>query len=282
MTLRLCPLASGSSGNAAYVATDRTSILVDCGTSAREVVQRLRSIEVEPASLHGILITHAHVDHYRAAGTLNARFGVPVYVDPSTARALARNGISTSWRRLRETRPIPDRIGDLEVLPMDTSHGSGAEDGRTVAYRFSDGRKRIAVVTDLGRVDEPIRSPLVGIDAILIEANHSESRIREKLEDRTFAGDWPYLQWVLSDRGHLSNRQCGEALAGILTGDPCHVFLGHLSVNHPDRSRDNNTQESALAEVRRVLVRAGVPVPHFHRTWRLGLEPAGVSRMVDL
>ena len=41
MTLAVCSLASGSSGNATYVSTGRTSVLVDCGASAREVVLRL-------------------------------------------------------------------------------------------------------------------------------------------------------------------------------------------------------------------------------------------------
>jgi phosphoribosyl 1,2-cyclic phosphodiesterase len=280
MGLTICALASGSSGNATYITTGRTSVLVDCGTSAREVTARLASIDSHPSRLDGILITHAHSDHYRSAGTLHARFGVPVYVDPSTARALGRRGHWTSWRRVQETRPIPDRIGDLEVQAIDTSHGFGPHDGRTVAYLLRHQSSRVGVVTDLGIIPEAMRAQLRGVDALLIEANHDEEIVRRKLSDLTFATDWRYLSWVLGEQGHLSNRQCAEALSDIVTREECHVFLGHLSENHRDPRRDNNDHRLAFAEVEDVLRRRGAPVPQLHRTWRIGREGAGPSTVV--
>lgn len=281
-TLRICSLASGSSGNATYIATERTAILVDSGPPAREVVSRLAAIDVDPAGIDGILISHAHSDHYRSAGTLNARYGIPVYCDPSTVRALEWRGRSTSWKRLREILPIPQRIGDIEVHPLDTSHGHSHEAGRTVAYMLAHHGKRVGVVTDLGITPQRMLKQLHGVDAIVLEANYDEAILRRKLSDRHFAADWHYLEWVLSDQGHLSNQQCAEALAGILTDRSCHVFFGHLSENHEDPRQDNNDHRIAYDTITSVLRREHLPLPHLHRTYRIGRRPSGPSELIEI
>lgn len=280
-SMRICSLASGSSGNATYIATGGTAILVDSGPPARDVIARLASIGVDPARLDGILITHAHSDHYRSAGTLNARFGIPVFCDPSTAETLAWRGRFSSWKRLTETRPIPQQIGDIEVEALDTPHGF-SEEGRTVAYLLTHHRTRAAVVTDLGTVPMKMLSSLRGVDAIVLEANYDESTIRRKLADPRHAVDHHYLTWVLSDRGHLSNEQCGETLAEILTDKRAHVFLGHLSENHEDPRQDNNDHRTAHDAVSAILARRGLPLPRLHRTYRIGLRPSGPSDLIEI
>jgi phosphoribosyl 1,2-cyclic phosphodiesterase len=282
MPLKICALASGSSGNATWISTGKTSVLVDCGAAARDVVERLERIGMHPGGLDGILITHAHSDHYRSAGTIHARYGVPVFVDPATARAARRRGSGSSWRRITETRPIPQQIGDLEVRALDTRHGFPPDEGRTVAFLLGHKRSRVAVVTDLGEADEALLAALRGVDAIVLEANHDAETIERKLESHAFARDWEYLSWVLGDHGHLSNRQCAEALARILTGKACHVFLGHLSENHVDPLRDNNDHRRAQAEVRRYLEQHRVPVPHLHRTYRIGREASQPSVVAEV
>ena len=282
MGLTICSLASGSSGNATYISTGRTSILVDCGPSARDVVHRLAQIGVHPSQIDGILITHAHMDHHRSTGTLSLRYSIPVYVDPSTAAALHTKGQWTSWRRLRETFPIPERIGDIEVQALDTSHGSPERDGRTVAYvlRCHDGR--VGVVTDLGVTSEDMIEHLSSVDALVLEANYDEDVIHRKLADPSFAEDWHYLAWVLGDRGHLSNRQCAEMLAAILTERDCHVFLGHVSENHFDPRQDNNDYRRSVETIRGLLQRERLPVPHLHRTYRIGREPSRPSDRIEI
>lgn len=279
MPLRICSLASGSSGNATWISSGPTSVLVDCGPPAREVEARLAAIGTHPSALSGILITHAHTDHYKSAGTLHARYGVPIYIDPATARAARRRGQQTSWKRVRETAPIPDRIGDLEITPLDTQHGFPPDEGRTLAFVLQRGRKRVAVATDLGIVTDELLQGLRGVDAILIEANHDRAMIEAKLASRLYEADRIYLTWVLGEYGHLSNQQCAEALESLIVRPGTHVLLGHLSINHHgpslsrgERNRDNNSHELAETTVRRHLEAKGVPMPHLHRTYRIRNE----------
>src|SRR5947209_14867945 len=63
ITVKFCVLASGSSGNAALLATERTRILVDAGLSMRELRRRLAMIGEDFERIDAILITHEHADH---------------------------------------------------------------------------------------------------------------------------------------------------------------------------------------------------------------------------
>jgi phosphoribosyl 1,2-cyclic phosphodiesterase len=302
MGLRICPLASGSSGNATYISTGKTSVLVDCGTTRRDLVTLLNAIQVRPADLNGILITHAHRDHYKSAGSIHAQFGVPVFVDPATAWAAYRRGAGTSWPRIQDPHPIPEAIGDLGIRAFDTQHGIShhgftsagrpVDEGRTVGYVLEHHQRRIAIATDIGIVTPTVLEALRGVDAMVIEANYDDRTIVEKLsgERGDFRTSADYLEWVRSDWGHLSNHQCGEALAGALTKKNCHVYLGHMSVPHSDPRMDNNDIEEATRTVIAILGRAGVPMPHLHRTWRLlaprkgsngKSEPLPVADMIE-
>lgn len=302
MGLRICPLASGSSGNATYISTGKTSVLVDCGTTRRDLVALLDAIQVRPDDLDGILITHAHRDHYKSAGSIHAQFGVPVFVDPATAWAAYRRGAGTSWSRIREPQPIPEAIGDLGVRVFDTQHGIShhgftptgrpVDEGRTVGFVLEHHRRRIAIATDIGIVTPTVIEALRNVDAMVIEANYDDRTIDEKLSGKTgdFRNCADYLEWVRSDWGHLSNRQCGQALTGALTRKNCHVYLGHMSVPHSDPRMDNNNAEEATKTVTAILRKAGAPMPHLHRTWRLVAprkstngrsEPLPVADMIE-
>ncbi|MBY6273816.1 MAG: MBL fold metallo-hydrolase, partial [Bacillaceae bacterium] len=62
MALSFSVLASGSTGNAIYVETERHSFLVDAGLSGKQMEQLLRQIGRDPKNLTGILVTHEHKD----------------------------------------------------------------------------------------------------------------------------------------------------------------------------------------------------------------------------
>ena len=77
--VKFCVLASGSSGNAALLATDKTRILVDAGLSMKELAKRLASIGEDLEHLDAILITHEHSDHVSGLPVLARKLGIPVY-----------------------------------------------------------------------------------------------------------------------------------------------------------------------------------------------------------
>jgi len=278
----ICVLASGSSGNATYVSTDKTRLLIDCGLVAKEIVRRLAELGVDPAKLDGILITHAHSDHYKAAGTIQAKYGVPVFTEWATITAIRAFGNPGSFGRVTDCRPIPESIGDIAIEAFAVPHGATGAAGGPVGFVLKHGGKKVCLATDLGRVTAAAMEALHGSDVIILEANYHEPIIRWKLKDRKFARDRDYLTWVLSNRGHLSNVQCGEALAEALTERTAHVFLAHMSENHSIPEQDNNRYDIALDEVMRILKEKDVPPPNFQRTYRRGRTEGRRSECVSI
>ena len=71
--LTVCVLASGSRGNAIYVADATTAVLIDAGLSGVEIERRLLSRGLCPERLTAVLVTHEHDDHIRGVGVLSRR-----------------------------------------------------------------------------------------------------------------------------------------------------------------------------------------------------------------
>lgn len=236
---RLCPIASGSSGNCTYIEADNTSFLVDVGISGKRVVAGLEIIDVDPASINGILITHEHSDHIKGIGIYSRKYNVPIY---ATAKA---------WDKLLEDNMIGKvhednirilekgqylSVGNLNIMPYEIYHDAIDP----VGYIFEYEDKKIAVATDIGKVDEHILCHLRGADGILLEFNH-DIRMLE-------AGSYPFplKKRILSDVGHLNNDAAAEALVEIYHPGLKWAVLGHLS-------KDNNLPDLAFLTAQQAL-----------------------------
>ena len=233
--MKMCSIASGSSGNCTYVGTEETSILVDAGISCKRIEQGLRALDREARKLDGILITHEHSDHISGLGVLARRYHIPVFLTGGTHDAIMRSSTGRNidpdvFHEIREDESF--RIGDMEILPFTIPHDAA----QPVGYRMTDGRHSAAVATDMGKYNDYIVDHLMGLNAILLEANHDVNMVE--------VGPYPYplKQRILGDRGHLSNENAGRLLCRILHDDLEAVFLGHLS-------KENNYEKLAYETV---------------------------------
>ena len=86
--MRLCSIASGSSGNCIYVGSDRTHLLVDTGISKKRIEEGLKELEIKGKELDGILITHEHADHIQGLGVFSRKYEIPIYGTPGTIRGI--------------------------------------------------------------------------------------------------------------------------------------------------------------------------------------------------
>ena len=82
--MRLCSIASGSSGNCIYVGDDNTHLLVDTGISKKRIEEGLHILGVKGEELKGILITHEHIDHIQGLGVFSRKYEIPIYATKGT------------------------------------------------------------------------------------------------------------------------------------------------------------------------------------------------------
>lgn len=234
--MRICSIASGSSGNCIYVGSDTTHLLVDVGISGKRTEAGLKELDLSMRDIDGIFITHEHADHIAGLGVLGRKYGVPIYATKGTIEAIKR---CTSVGKIPEElfQPIcadeKITIKDLTCNPMKISHDAA----EPVAYRISHGKKRVGIITDLGNYNDYTVESLQGMDALLLEANHDVNMLQ--------VGPYPYYlkQRILGDRGHLSNERAGQLLCDLLHDKLQTVILGHLS-------KENNLPELAYEAVR--------------------------------
>ena len=71
--MRVCTIASGSSGNCIYVGSDNTHILIDAGISGKKIEKGLNDIGLKGEDIAALLITHEHSDHIKSLGVISRR-----------------------------------------------------------------------------------------------------------------------------------------------------------------------------------------------------------------
>ena len=86
--MRFFNIASGSSGNATYIGTDSTHILLDAGISRKRITDGLSGAGITLSDIDAILITHEHIDHISSLGVLLRTKEIPVYATPGTIEGI--------------------------------------------------------------------------------------------------------------------------------------------------------------------------------------------------
>ena len=88
MIVKLCSIASGSSGNCIYLGSDRTGFLVDGGISRKAILENLKNLGVLTESIKALFVTHEHSDHIKSIGALSRKLDIPIYANAKTWEAM--------------------------------------------------------------------------------------------------------------------------------------------------------------------------------------------------
>ncbi len=233
--MKLCSIASGSSGNCIYVGSGNTNLLVDAGISAKRIECGLDEIEIKPDTLQAILVTHEHTDHIAGLGVLARKYHIPIYATYETVLALQRmKSLGSVDKDLyRCVRPDEEfYINDILVEPFSTSHDAAGP----ACYTLKAEGHKVGIATDLGMYDDYILSKLENSEILYVEANHDVNML--------MVGKYPYYlkQRILGNRGHLSNDTSADMISKLIHPRLQSVLLAHLS-------KENNYEELAYETV---------------------------------
>ncbi len=223
--MQFAVLGSGSKGNATLVRSGKTCLMVDCGFSVKETEARLTWVGCEAQAIDAILVTHEHSDHCKGAGAFARKYNIPLWSTRGTA-AVARFGELADLRKLDAEQTLA--LGDLAIQSYPVPHDAR----EPCQYSFSDGKTRLAILTDAGCTTTHMEQLLSGCDALLLECNHDH--------DMLWDGNYPdkLKQRVAGQFGHLSNAQAADFLGRIDTSKLRRLVAMHLS-------EQNNTQALA-------------------------------------
>ena len=135
-------------------------------------------------------------------------------------------------------------IADLDVGVVKTSHDAADSNG----YIFSSLNKSIVYITDTGYIHVKNFDKLKNKSVYVFESNHDIRMLKE--------GKYPYYlqQRILSDKGHLSNKDSAYYLSEFIGDNTEKIILIHLS-------EENNKPEVALKTLLDTLEKKNIRIP---------------------
>ena len=225
--MKILPIASGSSGNSFFVNISGNGILIDVGVSGRCINSALTKNGFSFGSIDAVLITHTHIDHVKYIDLLKSKIQAPVYMSTETKLSLCfLNGIDLQYCIKTEIKP------GLFITAFRTSHDCFGSSG----FLIETEDEKLGYLTDLGVFPQETLEAFFGVNVMVIESNHDIMMLKN--------GRYPVSlkRRILSEKGHLSNEACGEAVQTLESHGTHHFILAHLS-------RENNIPELALKTV---------------------------------
>lgn len=225
MSLRFSVLSSGSAGNAIFVETDESAILIDAGLSPGKIDELLHKIGRRHSVIEAVLLTHGHGDHASGAHKICERWLIPIY------------------------RPTPGAALDfpsLMVNAFELAHDGGGV-GFEIMSEDHRGMRTLGVALDTGCVTRQMADAMKQCQAIIIGCDYDPALLEASDYDEALK------RRIASNTGHLSNLQIEEFFREEWDGTAHTIVLAHLS-------EQNNSPELATA----AAVRGMDKNPAFH------------------
>ncbi len=217
--LRLHVLGSGSHGNCCVVECPDGMLLIDAGLSCRQIFIRMEELDLDPARIRAILITHEHSDHIGGLRVTAQKLGVPVYASYGTLTSPEWLGQGDPAATPLTARETVDLCG-IAVTPFHVPHDAA----ETLGYRFERAGDTVGYCADLGCVTEEAGTYLSDTRILALESNHDPELLR------TYEGYSAVLKArIAGDGGHLSNDQCATAMTSLVSSVTRTMIAMHIS-----------------------------------------------------
>ncbi|MGD6967803.1 MBL fold metallo-hydrolase [Rossellomorea vietnamensis] len=244
MSMHFSVLASGSTGNAIFVETDQNSFLVDAGLSGKQMEALFQKIGRNIKDLTGILVTHEHSDHIKGIGILARKYGLPIYANEKTWKAMdPLIGNVPLEQKFEFGMEKVQTFGSLDIESFGVSHDAA----EPMFYTFHHEGRKLVLVTDTGYVSDRMKGIISNANTYVFESNHDVDMLR------MCRYPWSIKRRILSDVGHVSNEDAAIAMSEVFGDQTKSIYLAHLS-------KDNNMKDLARMSVSQTLESKGIRV----------------------
>ncbi len=272
MSIQLCILASGSSGNCSAVRTPGGVVLIDCGIGPRTAAARMGARGMAMRDIAAICLTHLDRDHFHPAWKRTlVRHQIRIFCHGDRVEKLLEiagepklNGLIVPFNG-EPFEPTPRAVVSALPLPHDV-------EGSHAFLLESDGFK-LGYATDLGQVPGELIEKFRGVDLLAIESNYDPQMQMNSPRPRFLK------QRIMGGSGHLSNAQALAAVKAICDRAgrlPRNIVLLHRSqqCNCPRLLRKIFSQDARFAD-RLILAEQQEPTQ-----WLAGSSQSSAGRQL--
>ena len=234
--MKVCVLSSGSKGNCTYVETKNHKILIDIGTSSLYVEKSLKSIGVNPEDIDIVLVTHAHIDHVAGIKVFSKKYNPLVYISDKILKES-----NQKIENISSEEEININI-DISIKSIRLSHDVKDIKG----YVIEEDNSSMVYITDTGYISENNFEYIKNKNLYVFESNHDI----EKLMNNPKYPHHTKIR-ILSDKGHLSNKDSAYYLSKLIGDNTKYIILAHIS-------EQNNTEELALSTLKETFEKKNI------------------------
>lgn len=236
--MRVIVLASGSKGNATYIETNKTKILIDAGISYKQLKDRLELNNIELTNLDAILVTHEHSDHVMHLASIAKKTNAKIYISSESFENLSYAVLNDLSLNKTFHINVEKRyaINDITFVPIQLFHDTKNAYG----FLFKIENQNIAYITDTGHILPKYYGLLKQMNVLIIESNHDVEMLLNSNRD------YRLKQRILSNKGHLSNDECCSIVKEIINANTKSIVLAHLS-------EECNKDEIARSSMQKII-----------------------------
>jgi phosphoribosyl 1,2-cyclic phosphodiesterase len=241
-------LGSSSNGNAAFLNTGNSKILIDAGFSGKRIKQQLQAIGESVDALDAVFLTHEHSDHSKGIRGISQNTALPIFANRDTADAVQGKLTKAVYWKIFQTG-AEFQFKDLKIRSYSLPHDAYDP----VGFSFFWGHEEadlftkpgsLAWVTDLGYISENVAQQILNVETLIIESNFDEALLEQDKKR-----PWSIKQRIKGRHGHLSNTVTFDfLLENIEKSKIKTLHLAHLS-------KDCNSVALVLAKSKALIER---------------------------
>ena len=205
-------IATGSQGNAVSLGGE---ILIDCGVPYKKIAHLVPTLKL-------VLLTHRHGDHFNPTTIKRLhlarpmlRFGCCAWMVPYLISAGVAS-YNIDIYTIGDDAPVYKYGERFKITPFPLFH-----DVENCGYKITYNREKILYATDTYTLDHVTAH---GFDLYLIEANHTEEELTDRVRRKIAAGEYVYEFRV--EATHLS-RESADAWLAMNAGRNSKVIYLH-------------------------------------------------------
>ena len=203
-------IATGSQGNAVALGSE---ILIDCGVPYRRIAHIVPTLKL-------VLLTHRHADHFNPTTIKRLhlarpmlRFGCCEWMVPYLVSAGVSPAVIDIYKVGHIYKYGNDHIG-ISVFQL-------CHDVENCGYKIACYGEMVLYATDTSTLDHVTAK---AFDLYLIEANHTEDELADRIRRKTESGEYVYEHRV--EVTHLS-RESADAWLAMNAGRDSKVIYLH-------------------------------------------------------